>query len=122
AEDALEREAEALSCASRLRVQGVALPLEAAVAEVVEGMPGQQVDRLRRRRGPLKLRAEPDVTGLDRPIFCVDAEVRRDALSLRAMRAHRKIERIARPEHLAHARAELVQPRARPVRQGRPDR
>src|SRR5947209_17272654 len=38
AEDALEAEAEALGGAPRRRVEGVAFPLQAAVAELVEGV------------------------------------------------------------------------------------
>src|SRR2546423_5535055 len=75
AEDALEGEAEALGRAARRGVERVALPLEAAIAELIEGAGGEQVDRLRRGRRALQRRAEPDVTDLDRTVLGLDSEV-----------------------------------------------
>jgi hypothetical protein len=79
AEDALEGEPEALGGRPRAVVGGVALPLEATVAEVVEGMTGQEVDRLGRRRGALEGGAEPDVADLDRCVLGRHAQIADDA-------------------------------------------
>ena len=59
AENALENEAEPLRGATRRSVERVALPLEPAVAQNVEGVAGKQVDRLRGLPRALQLRREP---------------------------------------------------------------
>src|SRR5213076_887899 len=73
AEDALEREPEALGRPPRGGVERVALPLEAAVAEVIERVAREQVDRLAGRGRALEREAEPDMADLD------DTELGRDA-------------------------------------------
>ena len=79
AEDALEGEAEALGGAARAGVGGVALPLQAAVAEAVEGLAREQVDRLGGRGRALQRGAEPDVADLDASVRGLDAQEADDA-------------------------------------------
>ena len=55
-EDAFEAEAEAQSGASGRRVERIAFPLVAAVAEVLEGMAHEQILDFRRGAGLLQLR------------------------------------------------------------------
>ena len=81
-EDPLELEAEADRGAAGRLVQRVALPLEAAVAEVVEGMLGEQEDRLGRGGRALELWAEPDVPDLDHAVLGDDRQVGDDSQRL----------------------------------------
>ena len=74
-EDALEPEAEAGGCVARGLVERVALPLEAAVSELVEGVARKQEDRLGRGRSSLQFGAEPDVPDLDHPVLGDDRQV-----------------------------------------------
>lgn len=75
AEDALEAKAKAFGGATRCGVESVALPLQAAVAQVIEGVAGEQVDRFGGRGGALQLRSEPDVADLDRAEGGLDPQV-----------------------------------------------
>src|SRR4051794_5337231 len=75
AEDALEAEPEALGRTARAGVGRVALPLQPPVAEVVERVAREQVDRLGRPGRALQRRAEPDVADLDDAVGGLDAQV-----------------------------------------------
>ena len=78
AEHALEAEAETLRRAPRRGVERVALPLEPPVSEVVERMPGQEIDRLGRSDRTAQRRAEVDVADLDHPVRRCDPQVREE--------------------------------------------
>jgi hypothetical protein len=82
AKDALEPEAQAVGGAAGALVASVCLPLEAPVAQVVEGVAGQQVDRLGGRGCALEGRAEPDVADLDYTVLRGDPQVARDPARL----------------------------------------
>src|SRR6478735_11059400 len=73
AEPALPDEAEPERCAARRRVEAVALPLVAAVAEVVEDVSHQESLQLGRGAAALELTAEGDRSHLDRAHLRVDA-------------------------------------------------
>ena len=64
------------SAARHERILRVALPLEAAVAEVVERVSGEQEDRLGGRRRTLE-RAQRDVADLDHAVLRLDPQVAR---------------------------------------------
>src|SRR5215207_3563264 len=80
AEHALEGEAEAAGGALRALVRVIALPLEAAVAELVEDMAGEEVDRLGRAPGLPEPRAEQEVAGLDHAVGRVESHQRQPPL------------------------------------------
>src|SRR5829696_82654 len=80
AEHALEGEAEAARGALRGLVRMIALPLEAAVAELVEDVAGKEVDRLGRAPGLPEPRAEQEVAGLDHAVGRVEAHQRQPPL------------------------------------------
>lgn len=75
AEDALGDEAEALGSTSRRRVQRVALPLVASVAQHVKGVPRQQEEGLGGRGGALQRGREHQVADLDGAVGRVYAQV-----------------------------------------------
>src|SRR5262249_35038458 len=75
AKDALEGETEPLGGPSGAGVQRSALPLEPAVAEVIERVAGKQEDGLGRAGRALQGRAKPDVPDLDDPEFRGDPQV-----------------------------------------------
>src|SRR5690606_16176966 len=85
AEDALEGEAEAQRRLARGEVQGVALPLVAPVAELVEHAVHHQIHRLGRHGRALQRRAEVDVADLDDADRRVDAQVAGEAQRLIAL-------------------------------------
>ena len=60
-------------------LRGVALPLEAPVAEIVERVAREQEDRLGRLARPLQAQPEPDVPDLDDAVLGGDAQVARHA-------------------------------------------
>jgi hypothetical protein len=72
-EDALEAKAEALGSTARGRVEGVALPFQPPVAELVKGVRGKQVDRLAGRRAALQRTPKSDVADLDHAVLWRDA-------------------------------------------------
>jgi hypothetical protein len=76
---ALEREAEPLGGVPRGRIQRIALPLVAAVAELVEHALHHQVHRLGRDARALHARREQQVPDFDRAVRRIDAEVCADA-------------------------------------------
>ena len=102
AERSLVREAEPYGSRARRRVERVALPLIAPVAEL-ECPSHHQVHRLGRRPRPLEERREVDVADLDRPARRVDAQVRRHA-----DRALRVVD--DRVEHRVVAEARVAHP------------
>ena len=71
-------EAQALGRSARGRVERIAFPLIAAIAELVEDPAHQQVHRLGRRRGALQRRRVIDAADLDDPWCGVDAHQARD--------------------------------------------
>src|SRR6187397_104694 len=66
AKDPLEAKAKALGGTPRGLVERVALPLQPAVTEIVEGVAREQVDGLGGGRRTPQLWAEPDVADLNR--------------------------------------------------------
>src|ERR1700693_1331337 len=74
-EDALKSESKPLRRAPRRGVRRVAFPFEPAITEVVEGMTGQEEDRLRGRARALQGRGEPDMADLDPPVLWLDGAV-----------------------------------------------
>ena len=97
AENPLEREAEALRGAARGRVEGVALPLVAAIAELLEDIAREQILRLGRAGRALHRRRVHDVADLDDAIGGVDAHQRLVAdRSPRGVVDHREEQRIRR--------------------------
>ncbi|MNZ84927.1 hypothetical protein D3C78_1037000 [compost metagenome] len=94
-EQALVAEAEALGGAHGTGVARVALPLEAAIAEFVEGMPGQQEHRLGGARRALHGGAEGDVADLDAAVLGCDAQVAEQAQGAAAFTQHRVELRVA---------------------------
>src|ERR1700678_629913 len=74
AKDSLESEAEALRGATRRRVEGVALPLVAAIAERLEDVTREQILRLGRAGRPLHRRRVQDVADLGDPVRRIDAQ------------------------------------------------
>ena len=79
AEDALEAEAQPLRRRARGRVEGVAFPLVAPVAELVEHPPHHQVHGLGGRRRALQERRVRDVADLDHADPGLDPQVRGNA-------------------------------------------
>src|SRR5579859_4572255 len=79
AEDALEREAKPHGGSARSLVESVALPLQPAIAEPVERLPSEQVDRLGGGDRSLQRPSEPDVSDLDDPEFRHDPHERCDS-------------------------------------------
>ena len=73
------REAEAPRRGLGARVGVVALPLQPAVPEHLEGVARQQEDRLGRLRRALQRAAEPDVADLDHAVRGLDAQEADDA-------------------------------------------
>ncbi len=88
AEPALPDEAEADRGAARGRVEAVALPLVAPVAEVVEGVAQQQRHRLGGGAAALELAAEQDAADLDRAHRGVDAQVGAEARRAAGLDGH----------------------------------
>ncbi len=118
AERALVGEAEALGGPARARVGGVALPLQAAVAEVVEGVAREQVDRLGRGRRALQRGAEPHVADLDDRVARGDAQ---EALAPRPPRrsSDPRSRRTAGPRSARRPRGtRAAPPRRRTARRG----
>src|SRR5215207_3506440 len=76
AKHALEGEAEAAGGALRGLVRIIALPLEAAVAELVEDVAGEEVDRLGRAPPLPEPRAEQEVARLDHAVGGVESHQR----------------------------------------------
>ena len=74
AEDALEREAEALGRALRGRVEVVALPLVAAIAEIVEDIAREEILRFGRAGRALQRGRVEDIADLDDAVWRVDAQ------------------------------------------------
>ena len=123
AEDALEAEAEAVGGAAGGGVERVALPLEAAVAELVEGVVREQVDGLGGGRRALQSCSEPDVADLDDALLGGDAQVgghaRRALVRQRGQRVEERVLRALGPvEQLTQVTGISV----RAVGEVRPDR
>src|SRR6516162_683667 len=72
AEHAFVAEAQALRCGARGRVERIAFPLVAPIAQLVEDPAHQEVHRLGRRRGALQWRGVVDTADLDDPSRRVD--------------------------------------------------
>ena len=91
-----------------------------AVAEVVERVPREQVDRLGRGRCALQRRAEPDVADLDAAVLGLDAQVGDDA-DRPAVLHDREEQRVLRRRLRLEVGAHLLDPVERPVRQVVPE-
>ncbi len=74
AEDALEGEAQPHRGTTGRLVEGVALPLIAAIAQIVEDMPRHHIHRISREPRALQGRRVPDMPHLDHTVARLDAE------------------------------------------------
>ena len=123
AEDPLVAEAEPLGRPTRRRVECVALPLVAPVAEVVEDVAHDQELGLGRRPGLLQRGREMDVPDLDRSGVGRDAQEAEHARGPTPGRRprigvdHREEVRVVLGRHLADPGGVAVQVVERPVRQ-----
>ena len=122
AEDALEGEAEPLRRAPRGRVQRVAFPLVAPVAERIEDVGGEEILRLGRARRALQGGRVHDIADLDDAVRRIDAH--EGLVAERAARGvvdHGEEQRVLRARFRLEARAEVVQGRVGPVAEVGPD-
>ena len=109
ARHALEGEAEPLRRPARADVGGIALPLDAPVAQVLEGVAQEEVDGLGRRGRALEAGPEPDVPDLQAAVGGLDAQVGDEPTRASAGRFDdRQEERVVRARPVLEPGAELA--------------
>ena len=117
-EDPLEGEAEPLSRPAGGVVEGIAFPLQAAVAELIEGVPRHQVDGLGRLSRALERRRKPDVADLDDAVLGGHPHEARHTLRRARLGVHHgKEERVGRGGALVEPGFEVVETHERPIRE-----
>src|SRR5882724_12523931 len=92
-EDALEAEAETAGGAARGLVEGVALPLQPPVGEIVHGVAHEQEQGLGGSARALQHRCQPDMPDLDAAVLRHDVEIAGHAAGAAAI-ADREEERV----------------------------